>query len=331
MKNNLKCIGIVIVSIILLLSSSAILSFAGSATGDSYDTSVYDPEKANVKPTVSLSKMNVSLDEELIEMCLYINDADGEYSKTKFHVDFDTRLILVDIDGDYAEMGDAGKRLISTAEKDGEHGLVLCTETADANDAKKRGRDGVLWRIFFKLPDNAKAFDKYNVEIMYKEGDYFLNTNQDEDEQRMQAWVFTNGIEQGYIEVLPPGHLPTTTSTVQITTTVTTQTVPVTTTDTTTSLSVTPNDKYTLGDVDSDGFINAVDASKVLSEYAIISSNNASVLSEIQKAASDVNKDGVVDAVDASVILAYYAYVSVESGDIKDMETFLSDFKLKQL
>ncbi|MBQ8296151.1 MAG: hypothetical protein IJX77_00025 [Ruminococcus sp.] len=64
---------------------------------------------------------------------------------------------------------------------------------------------------------------------------------------------------------------------------------------------------YTLGDVDSDGNINSLDASMVLTEYASVATNQGSTLDDTQKLASDVNIDGKIDALDASGILTYYA------------------------
>ena len=61
------------------------------------------------------------------------------------------------------------------------------------------------------------------------------------------------------------------------------------------------------GDINCDGFIDAVDASKVLSIYAKLSTiiNNP-----VDYSLGDVNNDGFVDAVDASAILAKYAELS---------------------
>ncbi len=61
------------------------------------------------------------------------------------------------------------------------------------------------------------------------------------------------------------------------------------------------------GDINCDGFIDAVDASKVLSIYARLSTiiNNP-----VDYSLGDINNDGFVDAVDASAILAKYAELS---------------------
>lgn len=70
--------------------------------------------------------------------------------------------------------------------------------------------------------------------------------------------------------------------------------------------------KYELGDINNDSKINAVDASTVLSYYAMVSTNKDGGLDDNQKAAADVNHDGSINAVDASIILSYYAYISTK-------------------
>ena len=68
---------------------------------------------------------------------------------------------------------------------------------------------------------------------------------------------------------------------------------------------------YKLGDVNGDGKVDAIDASKVLSEYARRSSSNpVKLFTENQLNVADVDANDHVDAVDASRILAYYAYTA---------------------
>lgn len=61
------------------------------------------------------------------------------------------------------------------------------------------------------------------------------------------------------------------------------------------------------GDVTGDGVIDAVDASTVLSEYALISTDNPSSLNAEQVISADYDGNGAVNAVDASLILSKYA------------------------
>lgn len=120
----------------------------------------------------------------------------------------------------------------------------------------------------------------------------------------------------------------TTTSTTSKTTTTTTNAPTITsTTSTTVPITTTTPDphteEYMLGDVNGDKHIDSVDASKVLAEYAAVSSGKASKFNDKEFAAADVDKNGMADSVDASKILAYYAYSSSENGNVKSLSEFL--------
>ena len=65
-----------------------------------------------------------------------------------------------------------------------------------------------------------------------------------------------------------------------------------------------------LGDVNSDGHIDSVDASLTLSIYAKLSSSKDPEASAEELAAADVDGNRKVDSVDASSILGYYVYLS---------------------
>ena len=71
-----------------------------------------------------------------------------------------------------------------------------------------------------------------------------------------------------------------------------------------------PYPKCTLGDIDGDDSINAVDASIILSDYSRVSTCGTSAFTVSQNSCADVNKDDRVNAVDASCVLSYYAYIS---------------------
>ena len=78
-----------------------------------------------------------------------------------------------------------------------------------------------------------------------------------------------------------------------------------------------------LADVNFDGKTDARDASIILKNYAVISGNEKSILSELQNSVADVNKDTSRDAKDASAILRYYAYLSNKGTD--SIEEFLAE------
>ena len=113
------------------------------------------------------------------------------------------------------------------------------------------------------------------------------------------------------------GNKPETTTVSGVNTIISTSTT--TTVVTTNVIQLTKN----IGDLNSDGLINAVDASNVLAYYARISTNQEGGYTEEQKVAADVNHDGSINAVDASNILAYYAYASTTKEDILSIDEYM--------
>lgn len=81
---------------------------------------------------------------------------------------------------------------------------------------------------------------------------------------------------------------------------------------------------FRYGDMNSDGAVNALDASVVLSEYARTSTDaGGEGFTEAQKLKSDLNDDFAVNAYDASLILSYYAYTSTGGGETPEEFFFL--------
>ncbi|WP_455529034.1 dockerin type I domain-containing protein [Ruminococcus sp.] len=291
----------------MLLAPSVSKVYAGPAAGDTYvleydkdeETHVsLNPDKATVKPTLSLTKLQVPVNQAkwTYTIELTVSGAEKKYAPTGIHVRFDDRLQLqLAEEEDYAEPGPAASKLGHKQcpdyidENGTPHGLFLSTSCGNGNN----GKDGVFWEFTIKLPSDAKVGDKYPVEIVYqvnKENamlhDIFTNLADDKDGKNMEAWVFTKGIEQGYIEI--------------------TEAKPIT------------------GDLNGDGILDASDASILLMRYAQYSIGAATPTEE-DLALSDVNKDGMIDAIDASWLLAYYAAVS--TGKEMRFEDFYKEMK----
>ena len=83
----------------------------------------------------------------------------------------------------------------------------------------------------------------------------------------------------------------------------------------------------TIGDVNNDSRIDAIDASLVLTYYAKESANQDGGFDAAQKQAADVNGDGSINAVDASVILSYYAYTSASQENLLSLSQYLLNRK----
>lgn len=63
------------------------------------------------------------------------------------------------------------------------------------------------------------------------------------------------------------------------------------------------------GDVDGDGVVTGIDATRALRQYTLVLSGMDGELNELQKAAADIDGDGVVTGIDATYILRYYTHV----------------------
>ena len=61
-----------------------------------------------------------------------------------------------------------------------------------------------------------------------------------------------------------------------------------------------------MGDVNGDGIVNAVDASAILTYFAITMTNQTPTM-KFDKSVADYNNDGIINSIDASAILTYYA------------------------
>ena len=70
-----------------------------------------------------------------------------------------------------------------------------------------------------------------------------------------------------------------------------------------------------LGDVNSNSFVEATDASAILHCYSYASVGDDTVFTEYQKKCGDINRDGVIDASDASEVLSYYSMVSTSHDE----------------
>ena len=79
-----------------------------------------------------------------------------------------------------------------------------------------------------------------------------------------------------------------------------------------------------LGDLNSDGKVDAKDASMILVYYSKMSTGGEGGFTEAQKNAANVNSDALIDAKDASYILAYYVAASTATGDIPSLAEYMA-------
>ncbi len=178
--------------------------------------------------------------------------------------------------------------------------FTLPKTVANIGDSAFNGCNSIL-NVFF--PDTQEAWDKVTVEA---------------NNESLDGKVRVLGSDGKYKDVVTK---VTTTSAATTTTTTSTTTTAVTTAVTTTKVS----DGYSLGDVDNNKAVNAVDASLILTDYAMTSTNKKSEFTGAQKKAADADNSGSVNAVDASYILEYYAYTSTTKEKPLTMSEYMDE------
>uniref|UniRef100_UPI00018A86C7 ScaE cell-surface anchored scaffoldin protein n=1 Tax=Ruminococcus flavefaciens TaxID=1265 RepID=UPI00018A86C7 len=177
----------------------------GPAAGQAYDAGNLDVASSPVKPTLSITKKTLTAAEApnaKVTMELSVEGAADKYAATGLHIQFDPKLKLIpDEDGALATAGRAARLLeLKKAEADTDNSFFTATGSSTNN-----GKDGVLWSFVLQVPADAQPGDKYDVQVAYQSRttneDLFTNVKKDEEGLLMQAWTFTQGIEQGYIQV----------------------------------------------------------------------------------------------------------------------------------
>ena len=298
-KLTAKLISFTTAAAMLLVSPTAQVFSAGRAKGDDYNISGLDLSKAKNKPNITISKEIISYEETKINPIRTVNvdivGAQNAYANGGFTVRFDDRLTLIkDEDGEIATYGRALRSCHTVFQHDTDYGFrAIFTASRNA------GKDGTMFSFDVQLPDDIDPEGEiFPIDIYYnKNTDLFTNIDADKEGQLMEAWVFRNGIEQGYIEVLPQ----------EETTTTTTTTAPVTTTT-----------AQPIGDTNNDGRIDSVDASKILKMFAYISTGGE--IEDLLFSVLDVNCDNKIDSLDASTVLAYYVFNTLHDDAMSFLE-----------
>ncbi|NLT10772.1 MAG: hypothetical protein GXY08_14970 [Ruminococcus sp.] len=244
-----------------------------------------------------------------------------EVSTLSFHVYYDTRMMpLVGRRGHY--FNDSHDAFVDFTIEDSlvQPGELFVTASSGGNNLYA----GNMFSVDFQIPADAAIGDIYPIGIVYKQegkkNDLFLDADNTRAGRLHMAYVFSQGIENGYIKVYSDvisitttttaKPVTTTTTTKKITTTTTTTAKPVTTTTTTQPEPV----GYDLGDVNNDGTVDGSDATIVLREFGNVLAGKGESFTPEQFKAGDVDLSGVIDGSDATLILKFIG----EAG--KDIE-----------
>ncbi len=159
-----------------------------------------DPSTSDINPTLKIDKLEVpaSAAGTKQRVALKISGADCKYSKTSFHVNYDNRLTVSDDDLSFGDNVLEMDFIERTVNFNGE----IWFGTSDNYDC---GKDGVYAYIDFTIPADAAPGDLYPIGIEYynslTSNDEFTDSFDSPEGQLMQSWLFTYGIENGYIKI----------------------------------------------------------------------------------------------------------------------------------
>lgn len=158
-----------------------------------------DPSTSEIKPTLKIDKLEVpaSAAGTKQRVALTISGADNKYCTTFLHVNYDNRLDVSDSKS--VSFGTAVSKLSKSHDVSSDC-IFLCTDGSEDN-----GKDGEYAYIDFTIPADAAPGDLYPIGIEYYNGstsnDEFTDSFDSPEGQLMQSYLFTNGIENGYIKI----------------------------------------------------------------------------------------------------------------------------------
>ncbi len=228
-KNNLKKVFAALAMSAVAVSATSVAASASDytdaiRTGQAneaveYNASAYkassayqSADGATITPTISIDKVEVKEDGaagSTVPVKFKVSGASGKYASVGVHFVYDQRLtignitqpksIVNDETGDETYVGSSG---LSLSQSKIEPGLAFFAFMGSDNN----GQDGELVTVRFTLPEDAKGGDLYPIGVEFMSNataeDGFGDVPRTDAGKLMQAYVFTQGIENGYISVV---------------------------------------------------------------------------------------------------------------------------------
>lgn len=280
---------------------------------------------SQIKPQISISNVILSCEEAQrmaangepvsVDVCISGN-VDNAYSCTGFHVNYSPYIKLATRFGFQPDIttGAAVKSLTTQTECNEETSDIFLATTGYKNS----GQTGVMYTINFTLPENIKGGEFFPVNIEYHSnettGDLFTNVENDMSGKLMQAYLFTQGITNGGIQIQTTDgetpYIPAVTYTT-ITTTRPSTTAPVSRPTVTTTTTVKPtappvttstskggtSETVKTGDSNGDGKVSIADAVMIM--QALSNPAEFTITKNCADAADVVDKGNGLTSMDA--------------------------------
>jgi hypothetical protein len=230
MKNSLKkAFSVIAMAAVAVSASSAVVSAAEEEYKADGGYTAAQIAASTVQPKVDVTKIVVSPDKagQQVEVKINLKGANAKYCSTGMHFYYDERLqIEKDPFGEpkvnKAASGELGTEYLGTIK-------IQADPTADdfntdktkfdgvffaTAESSNKGLDGLLYKMNFTIPADAKPGDVYPLDILYRSNknakDLFTNKENDETGKIMQAYFFTQGIynsENKYNSTTDPAYV----------------------------------------------------------------------------------------------------------------------------
>ncbi|MBQ9898443.1 MAG: NPXTG-anchored protein [Ruminococcus sp.] len=257
MKKNVfsRALAAIAVSAMALSASAISASAAEDEHLASYGFTADEISASEVKATITIDTVELTLDEAKAnptqEVKVNVAGADGKYATLGLYFCYDSRLTLVPdsdaepvcvetaflkVAGEQKDLGEgsysyAGDDVLGAFSKSGK--WVYLNGAASSN----KGKDGEALTFKLTLPSDVAAGDFYPVELVYRSSDSivsrFTDASNTETGKKMQAYLFTQGITNGGIQIKDEETTTSTSTTTTTTTTTTTSTAAAETSSTT--------------------------------------------------------------------------------------------------
>ncbi len=161
-----------------------------STDGKSFRTySAEEIADAPAKPVMTIDTADAVPGESVV---LKISVDSSQWSSTGIHVNYDKSLELVE--ADYS--AGVKNNLAANTPVQYENGCFFATSGETTTDSREYAY------LMLKVPDDAQAGDFYSVSVGYQNGDMFEANSSDESGRLMTAYLFTNGIVNGGINIV---------------------------------------------------------------------------------------------------------------------------------
>lgn len=148
-----------------------------------------------IKPTITVEKKEFSSDEDFCELNINIDNDGMNYNMLGFAIYYDENLDIFPYESNIIHNDTVEFLNFMYSKNDNEHMIFI-----SAVDASDSGLDGLRYTIPFKIMDKS-ARGKLEVKVVPVDGSMFMSFANDEKSKLAQAYLFTQGIENGYIEI----------------------------------------------------------------------------------------------------------------------------------